>query len=53
MRPSQNRAPTSVISTCPLSVEKLSSKNKIGQRSEKMQKERKTVKEDKIVVLIL
>ena len=53
MRPSQNRAPTSVFSTCPLSVEKLWSKNKIDQRSEKMQKERKTVKEDKIVVLIL
>ena len=34
-------------------VEKLWSKNKIGQRGEKMQKGRKTIKQDKIVVLIL
>ena len=52
MRPSQSIAPTSVFSTCPLSVEKLWSKNKIGQRGEKMQKGRKTVKQDKIVLIL-
>ena len=49
MRPSQNRPPP--MSTCLLSVDKLQSKNKFNQRSEKMQKERKTVKQDKIIIL--
>ena len=35
-----------VLSTCFLSVEKLQPKNKFNQRSEKMQKQRKIVKED-------
>ena len=38
---SQNRPPP-MSSVCLLSVEKLWSKNKFNQRSEKMQKERKT-----------
>ena len=38
-------------STCLLSAGKLQSKNTSNQRSEKMQKERKTVKQDKLIIL--
>ena len=50
MRPSQNRLPF-MSSTLILSVEKLLSKNNFNQRSENMQKERKTVKKDKMILL--
>ena len=49
MRPSQNRLPP-MFSTCLLSVEKLEPKKKFNQRSENMQKKRKTVKQDKIIL---
>ena len=38
-------------SACLLSVEKLELKNKLNQRSEKMQKQRKAVKQDNIVIV--
>ena len=41
----------STASTCLLSVEKLSPKNKFNQRREKMRKQRKTVKQDKIITV--
>ena len=39
------------FSACLLSVEKLSPKNKFNQRSEKMQKQRKAVKQDYSLLL--
>ena len=50
MRPSQNRLPF-MSSTLILSVEKLLSKNNFNHRSENMQKERKTVKKEKMILL--
>ena len=47
MGPSQDRPPPT-YSTCLLSIEKAPSKNKFNHRSEKMPKESKTVKQDKI-----
>ena len=38
--------PHAVSSACLLSVEKLYPKNKFNQKSEKMQKQRKTVQQD-------
>lgn len=43
--------PPPISSASLLLVEKLQSKNKFNQRSEKMQKERKTFKQDKIIML--
>ena len=50
MKPSQNRPPP-MSSPCLLSVEKLKSKSKFNQRREKMKKERKIVKQNKIIIL--
>ena len=50
VRPFQNR-PLPMSSACLLSAEKLQSKIKFNRRSEKMQKERKTVRQDKIIML--
>ena len=47
MGPSQDRPPPT-SSTCLLSIDKAPSKNKFNHRSEKMPKESKTVKQDKI-----
>ena len=38
-------------STCLSSVEKLEPKNKLNQTSEKMQKQRKTVKHNEIIIV--
>ena len=46
MRPSQN-IPPPMSTACVLSVGKLELKKNFNQRSKKMQKERKTVKQDK------
>ena len=50
MKPSQNRL-LPMSSPCLLSVEKLKSKSKFNQRREKMKKERKIVKQNKIIIL--
>ena len=50
IKPSQNRPPP-MSSPCILSVEKLKSKSKFNQRREKMEKERKIVKQSKIILL--
>ena len=43
--------PRPVFPTCLLCVEKLQPKNKFNQRSEKMQKQRKAVRQDKIKIV--
>ena len=50
LKSSQNRPPP-MSSPCLLSVEKLKSKSKFNQRREKMEKERKIVKQSKIILL--
>ena len=50
LKSSQNRPPP-MFSPCLLSVEKLKSKSKFNQRREKMEKERKIVKQSKIILL--
>jgi len=44
---------TSIFSDYFLSVQKLQSENKFNQKKENMQKQRKTVKQDKIIILQL
>ena len=51
-KPSLNKTPPAAMSSaCLLSVAKLQSMKKFNQRREKMQKERKTVKQDKIIIV--
>ena len=50
--PPPTAPPTPASSACPLSVEKLELKNIVNQRSKKMQKEKKTVKQDKIIIVL-
>ena len=45
-------APAPMSSACLLSVEKLQPKNKLNQRSEKMQKQKKIVKGDQIITML-